>query len=108
MEENRKNVLNAFFAILSVALLRERQVRLLCNAKWRKNVKYWTSEVITKKIKFIISLCGLRTIMYMYNRGFYISDAITRIAGQIIINRGMQNLPRVQQLMLQYRGINGK
>lgn len=107
--QTRKNLFNALIAILSVALVREPQVRQFCNPVWRKKLKNCSVDIILKRIKFIISLCGLRTIMYMYKRGMYnTNDAVMRIIGQCIINRGMQEIPRVQQLMLKYKAIDGK
>lgn len=105
----RKNLLNAFITILSVALVREAHIRIFRNTIWRIDIKNWSAEVILKKIKFIISLCGLRTILYMFNRGFFsTSNSVMYIVGENIVRRGLKDLPRVQQLMLQYQAIKGK
>ena len=95
--------------VLSIALNREKTIKLFCQYDYCSNLKKMTIQELVRKLKFILGMCGLHTMMYMFNRGiFHDEKEVIRIVGNLIERRGLLNSPRCYHLMVQYRSIIGK
>ena len=105
----KTTLFHVLMRVLSIALIREKAVRIFSKYDCYSNLKRMTMNGLVKKLKFILGMCGFRTILYMFNGGIFADKKeIIRIVGNLIKRRGLDNTPYSLHLMLQYRAILGK
>lgn len=106
---DKATVLRILLAVLYIAEEREVAARIFLNGRWRQNIKLFPVDVLLKRFKYIISICSLRTILYMYKIGIFEDEKeIISAVGECIIKRDMQTAWQVRCIMLQNQFNIGK
>ena len=67
--DSRRELLRIISGIYHIANVRHNIIRTFCDNQWLKNLKTLSEKTLIRKLRFIISLCSLRTILYIYKRG---------------------------------------
>ena len=104
----KAQLLKILNAALNVALIREPRIRIFCASKWRAELKKHTVNVLLRKLKYLLSLCGTRTLSSMYKCGIFKNKEVIMLVGNIIKKRRMINYPPYKQIMSEHQALHGK
>ena len=101
--DSRKELIKIINTIYHIAIVRHSIIQALCDSQWRKNLKTLSEKALIRKLRFIISLCPLQTIVYIYKRGILNNHKKSiYILAEHFKLRNLHNSPFAADIMRQY------
>ena len=104
-----KELLNLITSVYYIAVSRHANIKIFCNDRWIKNLKSLPEEVLFKKLRFIIDLCSMRTVLYIYKRGIFnrFNKKSIDILARYLISRNLHETPFAADIMRQHNVYKG-
>ena len=101
--DSRRELIKIINAIYHIAIVRHSIIQTFCDNQLCKNLKTASEAVLIRKLWFIISLCPLRIILYIYKRGIFnnYKNAIYILA-EHFKSRNLHNSPFTGDIMRQH------
>ena len=101
--DSRRELIKIINAIYHIAIVRHSIIQTFCDNQWCKNLKTASEAVLIRKLRFIISLCPLRTILYIYKRGIFNNyKKAIYILAEHFKSRNLHNSPFTGDIMRQH------
>ena len=101
--DSRRELIKIINAIYHIAIVRHSIIQTFCDNQWCKNLKTLSEAVLIRKLRFIISLCPLRTILYIYKRGIFNNHKkAIYILAEHLKSRNLHNSPFTADIMRQH------
>ena len=106
---SRKELLKLITTVYYIAVSRHTNIKIFCNDQWVKKLKTLSEEVLFKKLRFIIDLCPMRTVLYIYKRGIFnrFNKKSIDILARYLISRNLHETPFAVDIMRQHNVYKG-
>lgn len=109
LNKNKKVLLQVYFNALHIALVREPSVKLFFTKHEANYANSLSANTLLKKLKSLLSLCGLRTINTMFKKNVFKNEkTVLSIVGNILKRRNIRKNGLFSQILLRCTAASGK